>query len=120
LKSAEVRLLAARSDAKAMLSKAQAKADNANKDNEASVASLKTAIAGFPTPEHFAQYNVLQRLSPSLTEIFASDQSEFAKLFTAYMTPLKKTGTNGSPSPGSGASAPAGNSSGGATASTPK
>jgi regulator of protease activity HflC (stomatin/prohibitin superfamily) len=98
LKSAEVRLAAARSDARAMLSKAQAKADNVTKDNEAAVASLKTAMSGFQSPEHFAQYHVLNRLSPALMEIFASDQSDFARLFTGYMTPIKKAAgtTNGS------------------------
>jgi regulator of protease activity HflC (stomatin/prohibitin superfamily) len=114
LQSAEVRLAAARSDAKAMLSKAQAKADNVNKDNEAAVSSLKTAIAGFPTPDYFAQYQMLNKLAPTLAEIFASDQSEFARLFTGYMTPSKKSGgTTAAPArttEGTAAAGPAGGS----------
>jgi regulator of protease activity HflC (stomatin/prohibitin superfamily) len=105
LKSAEVRLEAARNDAMAIRSRAQAKAEVVKKDNEAQVESLKTAVNGFPSPEQFAQYHVLNRLTPSLGEIFASDQSDFAKLFTGYMTPLKKPNTVTAPAGAPGSTA---------------
>ena len=37
------------------------------------------------TPRH--QYQVLTKVAPALTEIFASDDSEFAKLFAKFMVP---------------------------------
>jgi hypothetical protein len=33
---------------------------------------------------------VLRKLGPALTEIFASDGSDFARLFAQYMTPANK------------------------------
>jgi len=35
-------------------------------ENEAEVSGLKTAIGGFPSPEQFAQYQVLTKLAPAL------------------------------------------------------
>jgi hypothetical protein len=47
----------------------------------------------------------MSKLSPALTEIFASDSSDFAKLFANYMTPKK--GTEITPiAPGGGGSPP--------------
>ncbi len=87
LENAQVRLEAARSKAKEVLAHAKAEAEVTNLTNEAEVAGLRKAVLGFPSPEHFAQYHVLQKLAPALAEIFASDESEFARLFAAYMTP---------------------------------
>jgi hypothetical protein len=50
------------------------------------LAGLRTAIDGFGSVDAFAQYRVLVKLSPLLSEIFASDTSEFAKLFSSYLT----------------------------------
>jgi hypothetical protein len=90
MKSAMARLDAAREQAKAVLTKGKASAAVIVAQNKAEVAGLKTAVGGFPSADHFAQYHVLTRLAPALNEIFASDTSEFAKLFTEYMTPSKK------------------------------
>jgi hypothetical protein len=90
LKAAQARLDAARDQARAALTKGKAEAAVVTAQNEAKVADLKTAVAGFPSPDTFAQYHVLTRLAPSLAEIFASDTSDFAKLFSAYMTPGDK------------------------------
>jgi hypothetical protein len=87
LANAELRLTAAKSDALAMKTKAEAEAEATTKLNKAQVAGLRTAVQGFATPEQYAQAQVLAKLAPALTEIFASDQSEFAKLFAAYMAP---------------------------------
>ena len=53
------------------------------------------ANGGFPTPDHFAQYHVMLKLSPALSEIFASDNSEFGRLFSTYMSPPPKKDGNG-------------------------
>ena len=52
---------------------------------------LETAVRSFANPRAFAQYHVLSKLAPALTEIFASDDGEFAKIFSTYMQPQAKT-----------------------------
>jgi hypothetical protein len=47
-------------------------------------------VQGFPSAEQYAQYQVMLKLAPALGEVFASDGSEFAKLFTAYLAPPAK------------------------------
>jgi hypothetical protein len=78
--------------------------------NEAEISGLKTAVQGFPSVEHFAQFHVLSKVTPALSEIFASDDSEFARLFAAYMTqqPGKNVKAPQSSSQPSDAVAPAG------------
>jgi regulator of protease activity HflC (stomatin/prohibitin superfamily) len=92
LKAAHTTLEGARKKAEGIRITAKNQAKVTMAKNQAEVAGLKTKISGFSSPEQFAQYEVLQKLSPALSEIFASDQSEFAKLFTAYMNgaPPKK------------------------------
>jgi SPFH domain/Band 7 family protein len=90
LDNAELGLDAARFDAKAALSRGKVQADLIHKKNEAEVSGLKTAIQGFRSADQYAQYQVMSKLAPALTEIFASDDSDFAKLFAGYMTPPKK------------------------------
>jgi regulator of protease activity HflC (stomatin/prohibitin superfamily) len=87
LENAQIRLDAAKSKAKSVLANAKAEADVTLLQNEAEVAGLRKAVQGFPSAEHFAQYHVIQKLAPALGEIFASDNSEFAQLFAAYMVP---------------------------------
>ncbi len=94
LKAAGARLEAARAQAKATVTRGKAEAAIVTAQNEAEVAGLKTAVAGFPSPEQFAQYHVMTKLSPALSEIFASDTSDFAKMFSAYMGPVKKNGSS--------------------------
>ena len=48
-------------------------------------------MQGFASAAHFAQYHVISKLAPSLKEIFSSDDSDFAKLFSGYMTPPNGT-----------------------------
>jgi hypothetical protein len=86
-KSAEIRLQAARDRAKATLNKGKNEAEVIAAQNEAEVAGLRTAIQGFPSPDHYAQYQIISRIGPALREIFASDNSDFARLFSAYLTP---------------------------------
>lgn len=88
LDNARVKLEAAKNTAKQVLAIGQAEADVINLQNEAEVSGLRRAVQGFPSPEAFAQYSVLAKLAPALGEIFASDTSEFAKLFAMYMTPV--------------------------------
>ena len=92
MKAAQARLDAAKELAKATVTRGKADAAVIMANNEAEVAGLKTAVGGFPSPEHYAQYQVLLKLSPALAEIFASDTSEFARLFSNYMTPAKSAG----------------------------
>jgi hypothetical protein len=44
-------------------------------------------VEGFGSPELFARHAVLKRLAPSLGEIFASDESEFGRLFSTLLVP---------------------------------
>jgi hypothetical protein len=87
LKSAEIRLQAARDRATATLNKGKNDAEVITAQNESEVAGLRTAIQGFPNVEQFAQYQVIARVAPALAEIFASDNSEIARLFSSYLTP---------------------------------
>jgi regulator of protease activity HflC (stomatin/prohibitin superfamily) len=95
LKAAELRLEAARDQAKALLAKGKSEAAVVMAQNEAEVAPLRTAVQGFPSPDQFAQYQVVTKLAPALSEIFASDTSEFARMFAAYLTP-PRAGNGGS------------------------
>jgi hypothetical protein len=87
LENAQISLDAARSRAEAILAKGKAAAAVIQLQNEAEVAGLRTAVQGFATAAHFAQYHVISKLAPSLKEIFSSDDGDFAKLFSGYMTP---------------------------------
>jgi regulator of protease activity HflC (stomatin/prohibitin superfamily) len=91
LESAQLRLDAAKKQAEATLTKARAEADVIKARNEAEVAGLRTAIQAFDGVQHFAQYHVVLRLAPALKEVFASDEGEFAKLFSASMSPVPAT-----------------------------
>lgn len=97
LKAAQARLDAAKKQAEAILTDGKADADIIRAKNTAEVAGLKTAVEGFPTPDQFAQFEVLKKVSPALSEIFASDNSDFAKMFSAYMAPTRKTPVVGNP-----------------------
>jgi hypothetical protein len=87
LESAQARLEGAKKRAEAIITTGKAEAAVAVATNEATVAGLKTAIEGFGSSDAFAQYHVLVKMSPVLSEIFASDTSEFARLFSTYMAP---------------------------------
>lgn len=86
LANAQLKLDAARKQAEATLTTGQAEAAVIHLKNEAEVAGLRTAVQGFRSVGLFAQYHVLLRLAPALSEIFASDDSDFAKLFASYMS----------------------------------
>ena len=92
LLAAQATLDAAKSQAMATLTRGKAAADVILADNAAEVAGLKTGVEGFPSPQAYAQYHVITRLSPALAEVFASDNSDFAKLFSGYMT-LPRSGS---------------------------
>jgi regulator of protease activity HflC (stomatin/prohibitin superfamily) len=95
LENAQLRLDAARKQAEATLLNGKAEAAVINLKNEAEVAGLRKAIQGFSNAGLFAQYHVLMRLAPALSEVFASDESDFAKMFSGYMT--QGPGTPGTP-----------------------
>lgn len=97
LENAKIGLEAARSRAEAILAKGKAAAAVIQLQNEAEVAGLRTAVQGFASAAHFAQYHVISKLAPSLKEIFSSDDSDFAKLFSGYMTPPTPTPKAGFP-----------------------
>lgn len=86
LKNAQLKLDAARDQATAIRAKGEAEAKVIQLQNEAEVAGLRKAVQGFASVQNFAQYHVLSRLGPALTEIFASDDSDLAKLLTSYLT----------------------------------
>ena len=87
LESAQLRLDAAKDRATGIVAKGKAEAAVINLQNEAEVAGLKKAVQGFTSAANFAQYHMLTKLAPSLREIFASDESDFAKIFANYMSP---------------------------------
>lgn len=86
LENAQLKLDAAKKQAEATLVTGKVEAEVILLKNEAEVAGLKAAVQGFRSTAMFAQYHVLQRLAPALSEIFASDDSDFAKIFTNHMT----------------------------------
>jgi hypothetical protein len=88
LKNAQVELEAARDQASATVAQGEADAKVITLKNEAEVAGLRSAVQGFSNVEYFAQFQVLEKLAPALTEIFASDDSDFARLFADYMSRL--------------------------------
>ena len=75
----------AKKRAEATLTTGKAEANVIMAENEAEVAALQTALAGFGTAEAFADYHVLTNVTPVLSEIFASDTSDFARLFSNYL-----------------------------------
>jgi regulator of protease activity HflC (stomatin/prohibitin superfamily) len=86
LTNAQLKLDAARKQAEAVLAQGKAEAAVINLQNEAEVAGLRKAVQGFTSVNHFAQFHILSRLAPALTEIFASDDSDFARILSSYMT----------------------------------
>jgi hypothetical protein len=87
LESAQALLEGAKKRAEAILTTGKADAAVLTAQNEATVAGLRAGIEGFGSADAYAQYHVLQKLAPALGEIFASETSEFARLFTGYMIP---------------------------------
>jgi hypothetical protein len=85
LESAQVRLDAAKARAEAVLSKGKAEAAVTLARNEAEVAGLRKAIQGFTNSSAFAQYQIMKQLAPALREIFAADDSDFARFFSSYL-----------------------------------
>jgi hypothetical protein len=86
LSNAQLKLDAARQQAQAVLTRGKAEAHVIQLQNEAEVAGLRKAIEGFSSAGNFAQYHIISRMAPALTEIFASDDSDFAKLIARYLT----------------------------------
>ena len=95
LENAQLSLDAAAKQAEATLSKGKAEAAVIGLQNEAKVAGLRKAVQGFVDVQSFAQYNLMSRLGPALTEIFAADDSEFGRLFSNYLT--KPAGSTNKP-----------------------
>jgi regulator of protease activity HflC (stomatin/prohibitin superfamily) len=87
LENAQVALEAAEKQAEATLTKGKAEAAVINLQNEATVAGLRRAMQGFVNAQSFAQYNLMSKLGPALSEIFASDDSDFGRLFSNYLNP---------------------------------
>jgi hypothetical protein len=100
LENAQLRVEAAALQKTAILQKAKAEAEVIQSQNQAEIAGLEKAIQGFRGAQQFAQYHLMARLGPSLGEIFASDDSEFAKLFSSLLTPPPNAGI--SPKVGTG------------------
>ena len=86
LENAQLQLDAAKNRAEAILAKGKAEAAVIHLTNEAEIAGLRKAVQGFGSVQNFAQYHIVSRLAPALSEIFASDTSDFAKIFSSYMT----------------------------------
>jgi regulator of protease activity HflC (stomatin/prohibitin superfamily) len=102
LESAQIRLEAAKAKAEGIVAKGKAEAAVIDLQNQAEVAGLKKAVQGFSSADNFAQYHVLSKLVPALREIFASDESAFAKIFAGYMASPIGSGSK----PGAVADAP--------------
>jgi len=86
LENAQLSLDAAEKQAEATLTTGKAEAAVINLQNEAEVAGLRKAVTGFSSVQTFAQYNLMKKLGPALSEIFASDESDFGRLFSDYLT----------------------------------
>jgi hypothetical protein len=85
LENAKIRLDAAKAKAEAILTTGKAEAAVIMSQNEAEVAGLKTSVQGFGSAANFAHFQMLKQMAPALREIFASDESDFAKIFASYM-----------------------------------
>ncbi len=103
LANAQLRLDAAREQAKSVVAAGKAESEVIMLQNEAEVSGLRTAVQGFPSADYYAQYHILTKLAPALGEIFASDTSDFAKLFSAYLTPPARPSTAPAVTPVNGA-----------------
>jgi hypothetical protein len=86
LENAQLALDAAEKQAEATLANGKAEALVINMQNEAEVAGLRKAVQGFASVQTFAQFHLMKKLGPALTEIFASDDSDFGRLFSNYLT----------------------------------
>jgi hypothetical protein len=86
LENAQLALDAAEKQAEATLVKGKAEALVINLQNEAEVAGLRKAVEGFANAQTFAQFHLMKKLGPALSEIFASDESDFGRLFSNYLT----------------------------------
>ncbi len=86
LVNAQLKLEAAKKQAEAIKSKGEAEAAVLTAQNEAEVAGLRKAVQGFTSVQSFAQFHVLAKLGPALTDIFASDDGDFAKLLSGYLS----------------------------------
>ena len=86
LENAQLALDAAEKQAEATLANGKAEAAVINLQNEAEVAGLRKAVQGFTSVQTFAQFHLMKKLGPALTEIFASDDSDFGRLFSNYLT----------------------------------
>ncbi|MBL8799375.1 MAG: hypothetical protein JNM56_36165 [Planctomycetia bacterium] len=100
LENAQLRLDAARKEAEASLARGKAETAVINAENEASVAGLRKAVQGFNGVQNFAQYHILSKLAPNLTEIFAADDSDLAKVLTTYLSPPPTMSKAPPPAPG--------------------
>jgi hypothetical protein len=114
LMAAKTRRDAALDQAESIVTRGKYDASVITANNKAEVAELKTAVAGFPSAEQYAQYHMIKRLSPALVEIFASDQSDFARLFSSFMAPGKKPSGSASTSPAGSSGSTEGNTVGAA------
>jgi hypothetical protein len=99
LENAQLALDAAEKQAEATLATGKAEAAVIVLQNEAEIAGLRKAAAAFTNVQTFAQYNLMNKLGPALTEIFASDDSDFGRLFSDYLSQPatathKTSGTN--------------------------
>lgn len=83
--SARARLAGAKLRAEAILTTGKAEAAVITAENEAEVSALQIALDGFGTAAAFADYHILMKVAPVLSEIFASDTSDFARLFSNYL-----------------------------------
>lgn len=97
LTNAQVTLDAARQQAEATLAHGRADAAVIQLQNEATVSGLQTAVDGFGSAQQFAQYQILSRLGPAISEIFASDDSEFARLIAEYLTSRETPAADSAP-----------------------
>ena len=97
LENAQLALDAAEQQAQATLAIGKAEAAVIDLQNEAEVAGLRKAVQGFSSVQTFAQYHVMNKLGPALTEIFAADDSDFGRLFSNYLT--QPPGTSHKPQP---------------------
>ena len=86
LANADVRLEAGRKQAEALLTKGKGETAVIVQQNEAEISGLSKAVQGFASIQHFAQYQILSKLAPALSEVFAAEDGDFAHIFSGYMT----------------------------------
>ena len=87
---AKIKLEAAKDRAAATLAKGTAEAAVTVMEYKAEAEGVKAKITAFETGEKYAEYALISRLAPGITEVLSNTEGLFAKLFERFITLTKE------------------------------